>query len=221
MNLEWFEAQLNRLGLKPDPRFEAFEADLYTHNEVMNLTRIPRDECALRHFVDSLLFADLIPESAEVLDIGCGPGFPSWPLAVCRPDLMVTAMDSSGKMLSFLIRHPLPNLIPLKMRAEECGFEEGFDVVTGRAIAPFAAQLELSAVPCKVGGAVIPMRTPNDEESINKFPYDKLGLKLESLEKLTLADTDTVRWFPILRKVAPTPTIYPRMWGEIKRRPLA
>ena len=36
----------------------------------MNLTRVPRFECVIWHFIDSLLMVDLIPEGANVLDIG-------------------------------------------------------------------------------------------------------------------------------------------------------
>ncbi|RYG69749.1 16S rRNA (guanine(527)-N(7))-methyltransferase RsmG, partial [bacterium] len=80
-------------------RFETFEADLYEANEVMNLTRVPREECWLRHFLDSLLIAPWLPGEGSLLDIGSGPGFPAWPLALARPELQVTALDSSGKML--------------------------------------------------------------------------------------------------------------------------
>src|ERR1041384_3584956 len=128
------------LELTPEQvaQFEAFEAKLYEANAVMNLTRVPREECWLRHFVDSLLFQDLIPDRASVLDIGTGPGFPAWPLACARPDLQLTAMDSSGKMLGFLQRQGLPNLETIQIRAEEWGVRDRFDVVTGRAVAPLS-----------------------------------------------------------------------------------
>src|ERR1041384_4679794 len=133
------------LELTPEQvaQFEAFEAKLYEANAVMNLTRVPREECWLRHFVDSLLFQDLIPLNARVLDIGTGPGFPAWPLACARPDLQVTALDSNGKMLGFLRSQPLPNLEVVQERAEEWGAFERFGVVTGRALAPLPVQIEL------------------------------------------------------------------------------
>lgn len=36
--------------------FSDFEAQLYAANAVMNLTRVPQEDCWLRHFLDSLLF---------------------------------------------------------------------------------------------------------------------------------------------------------------------
>mgnify|MGYP002512564027 CR=1 FL=1 len=67
-------------------------------NEHMNLTTIrqPHD-IIMRHYVDSLTVAAHIPEGATVLDIGCGAGFPSLPLALARPDLHITAIDSTDK----------------------------------------------------------------------------------------------------------------------------
>ncbi|HZH99340.1 MAG TPA: RsmG family class I SAM-dependent methyltransferase, partial [Fimbriimonadaceae bacterium] len=125
MHGEGFEQLLIGIGITLDEgmlhAFEQFEEDLYRSNAVMNLTRVPREECYLRHFLDSLLFHDLIPAGASVLDIGTGPGFPAWPLALCRKDLHVLALDSSGKMLGFLRRHPLPNLEVVQERAEEWG----------------------------------------------------------------------------------------------------
>jgi 16S rRNA (guanine527-N7)-methyltransferase len=197
--------------------FEEFEERLYAANEVMNLTRVPREECWIRHFLDSLLFHDLIPASSELLDIGTGPGFPAWPLACARPDLRVTAIDSSGKMLGFLARNPLPNLSTAQVRAEEWSKREAFDFVTGRAVAPLPVQLELSAGLVRVGGVVVPMRTPADRPEFDRDPA-VLGLRLEGVEERSLPETEIVRVFPVYRKVRPTPPRFPRTWAEIKRK---
>ncbi len=197
---------------------ERFESALYRANEVMNLTRVPRDECWIRHFLDSLLIAPLLPQDAAVLDIGTGPGFPAWPLAVARPDLQITALDSNGKMLGFLETQPLPNLEIVQGRAEEWEEREAFDVVTGRALAPLPIQIELSARLLKIGGVAIPMRTPNDDPE--DIALDALGLELESVETAELPVIDAPRVFPIYRKVGRTPEEFPRRWADIKEAPL-
>lgn len=184
----------------------------------MNLTRVPRQEAWLRHFVDSLLFQDLIPVGARVLDIGSGPGFPAWPLACARPDLSVVAVDSSGKMLRFLRSQPLSNLEVVQARAEEWGVREEFDVVTGRAVAPLPLQLELSAPPLRVGGQLIPMRTPADD--LREPLWEALGLRPAGRYDRTLPATDVVRVFPTFVKERPTPEIFPRRWAEMRSRPL-
>ena len=212
---------LEVLGLLVDDivldRFEEFENRLYTTNQVMNLTRIPQQECWLRHFVDSVLWHDLALDGQQVLDIGCGPGFPCWPLANVRPDLKVTGVDSSGKMLSFLRTQPLDNLIVVKARAEYWAVREEYDIVTGRALAPLPIQLEVSVAPCRVGGRVIPMRSLNDEETIQKFDASPFGLELVNIEKRLLPVVDAVRLFPVYLKTKVTPSRYPRMWAEIKK----
>lgn len=201
-------------------QFEKFEVALYEANQVMNLTRVPKEECWLRHFLDSLLISPLVPQGASVLDIGTGPGFPAWPLACARPDLRVVGLDSSGKMLGFLDRIPLPNLTTRLARAEEASFSEPFDIITGRAVAPLAVQLELSSRPCRLGGAVVPMRTRNDLASISAFKGKGLGLAWERTEEQLLPGTDIVRVFPVFRKVGRTETVFPRKWAEIRRAPL-
>lgn len=218
-----FAEALASLKIEPTPEliagFEAFEADLYAQNEVMNLTRVKREECWVRHFIDSVLFHDLIPNGAEVLDIGSGPGFPAWPLAWVRQDLKITALDAGGKMLGFLRRHPLPNLKIIEMRAEDFKIAGRFDVVTGRALAPLAIQLELSARPCKEKGVVIPMRTATDRPEIERLATI-LNLELESVEERMLPVVEAPRLFPIYRKKGLTPKGFPRSWAEIKRSPL-
>lgn len=218
-----FVEAVSELGLSLSPSqvdaFGAFEADLYARNEVMNLTRVPRDECWLRHFLDSLLLSPLIGDGLRVVDLGCGPGFPSWPLACARPDLQVTALDSSSKMLGFLSRHPLPNLEIVNDRAESWGRREKFDVATGRAVAPLAIQLELSAPVIRVGGFVIPMRTPNDQFELESLK--RIGLEMVSVETRMLGITDIERVFPIFKKVAATPRKFPRDWATIRKKPLA
>lgn len=183
----------------------------------MNLTRVAREDCWLRHFVDSLLFADLIPTGATVLDVGSGPGFPAWPLACARPDLEVVALDSSGKMLGFLSKRLRPNLHVCLARAEEWGRRDEFEVVTGRAVAPLGIQLELSAAPCRIGGLVLPMRSAHD-----RFDLDvgRLGLQLDRVVERCLPGSEIRRVCPVYRKVASTSTRYPRPWAEIRRDPL-
>jgi len=201
------------------PQFEEFEENLYEANAVMNLTRVPREECWLRHFVDSLLFQDLVPQGSALLDIGSGPGFPAWPLACARPDLKVVAIDSASKMIGFLLKNPLPNLKAVQVRAEEWQMCEAFDVVTGRAVAPLAIQLELSAPLCKIGGVVIAMRTPAEADLI-KTEFSMISLQLEQVHERQLPGTDIVRLFPVYRKTDATPKKYPRTWAEMKRKPL-
>ena len=55
-------------------------------------------------------------------DLGCGPGFPSIPLAIMRPDLSVVALDSTDKKVQFVAKSAeilqLSNLKATTGRAE-------------------------------------------------------------------------------------------------------
>ena len=56
-----------------------------------------------RHFDDSLQLLSLIPPSAQTLyDLGSGAGFPGLVLALARPDMAVTLVESDLKKCSFL-----------------------------------------------------------------------------------------------------------------------
>ena len=84
--------------------------DLYAEillewNEKINLTAITDSEgIAIKHFYDSLtpLWYLNIPKNARVIDVGTGAGFPSIPMAIVRPDLRFTLLDSLNKRLNFL-----------------------------------------------------------------------------------------------------------------------
>jgi 16S rRNA (guanine527-N7)-methyltransferase len=223
MNAEAFRAGCAQIGIDVTPAmeaaFDAFEEALYSANAAVNLTRIPREDCRILHFLDSLLFVDLLPNRARLLDIGTGPGFPAWPLVLARPDLRVTALDSAGKPLAFLREQAPANLACIQARAEQWGVREAFDVVTGRAVAPLAIQLELSAAPCRLGGQVMPMRTPSDLPEIERIDPSGLGLRLRAVQRRVLPGTDAVRVLPVYEKVGPTPDRYPRTWAAIKRKP--
>lgn len=197
-------------------RLEGFFLDLYRQNEEYNLTRVAPDDFALRHFVDSLLVIEAAEPMGRWLDLGCGPGFPAWPLALVFPEIRMTAMDGSEKPLGFLRRHLLPNLEVVQGRAEDLGASR-FEVVTGRALAPFAVQAEVSLPWVVVGGCFVPFRTPVDRGAAEAFPAARFGAELESV----VETGDPPRLFPVYRKTSPTPPESRRVWAAIKSNPLS
>jgi 16S rRNA (guanine527-N7)-methyltransferase len=216
---QWCEEQGSPLSAEQREAFEDFEEHLYVLNESMNMTRVPREECEERHFIDSLLISDLLPEASRVLDIGTGPGFPSWPLALMRPDLTMVAMDGTEKYFDFIATHPLDNLTLIKNRAESHVRREQFHVVTGRALAPLGIQMELSAAYARLDGAVIPFRTPAEAEEVEEFPAGQLGLELHDMVVKPLP-SGAERLFPIFVKTRQTPREFPRPWARMKLKPL-
>ncbi|MBS1708178.1 MAG: 16S rRNA (guanine(527)-N(7))-methyltransferase RsmG [Armatimonadetes bacterium] len=225
MDLQALRAVASRLGIELAPAqiqaLTAFVTDLYATNQTTNLTRVPEGEADAMHLADSLLVAEFAKRHARVLDIGAGPGFPAVPLALCRPDLDIIAVEATSKFATFLSAHCPTNVEVVNGRAEELDGRETVDLVTGRALAPLGIQLELSAAWCKVGGLVVPFRTPAEREACATINIGVLGLRLVALEERQIPGTDVVRLFPVYEKVRPTPAEYPRPWARIKARPFS
>lgn len=102
-----------------------------------------RGELRERHLAECAAFAATLPTGpAEVLDVGSGGGFPGIVVAVLRPDLRVTLLDSTRKKVEFL--NEMCETLGLAGyavhgRAEELYRGElgsSFDLVTARAVAP-------------------------------------------------------------------------------------
>lgn len=221
MDTSALQAYCTQHGLSIDCELVSdFGESLYEANRVTNLTRVPESDFIVRHVIDSLLVQEFIQVGSTVLDIGSGPGLPAWPVALARTDLEVTALDSSGKMLGFLRQWPLPNLIILEGRAEADLPRSKYDVVTGRAVAPLAIQLELSAPAAKLGGAVVPFRSSREDIQVSEKSLGHLGLELESTYVRDVPSTDITRVFPVFRKVSKTDSGFPRPWGKMRTNPL-
>ena len=199
--------------------FELFEERLYAANQTTNLTRVAREDCRVRHFLDSLSVAALIPEGSSVIDIGTGPGFPGVPLAIARPDLSVTLLDAASTEVRFL--ESLADLARgglILERAEVAArmpeFRGRYDVAVGRAVAPLAAQAEISTGFVRVGGLFLPQRT----ESEDTPQFIELGLELK--QRVSVQIEGVGRLIALYEKVAPTPERFPRTWAAKKKRPI-
>jgi 16S rRNA (guanine(527)-N(7))-methyltransferase RsmG len=105
-------------------------------NESLNLTRVTSVEAAVeRHYAESLFLAKHMPPvQLRIVDIGSGPGFPGYPVAVLRPDCSVTLVESHQRKAVFLkeAARLLPNVQVLAQRAESVS--EKFDLVISRAV---------------------------------------------------------------------------------------
>lgn len=95
-----------------------------------------------RHILHSLAVAKAcrFEAGAKVLDIGCGGGFPSVPLAIMFPDVEFVGVDSIGKKIrvveGVVEGADIKNLRAVNCRAEQLG--EKFDYVVSRAVTEMA-----------------------------------------------------------------------------------
>lgn len=212
-------------------KLDIYEKLLLEWNKKMNLTAITdSDGIAIKHFYDSLtplIFSDL-PKGAKIIDVGTGAGFPSIPLAIARPDLSFTLLDSLNKRLTFL--NEVCDELSIKselvhMRAEDAAkklkFREKFDVSISRAVASLPILCEYCLPFVKIGGIFIAMKGANAKQELkeSKNAIKLLGAELEDNIEITLPD-GSERNLVIMRKINATPKIYPRHGSKISKKPL-
>ena len=227
----FFAAEANGLSeLLPDSAAEklyALTVRMLEINEKFNLTAIKEpSRIILLHYVDSLLAARHIPENATVIDVGCGAGFPSLPLAICRPDLKITAMDATAKRVAYVKDTAeflsLGGLSTLTGRAEELGndpaLRERFDVATARAVAgmPFVRK----------GGIFLALKGKNAEAERREAEgaIVRLGGRVSDVDETPVVGKEGetfARAAISIQKNEKTPKEYPRPYGKILKKPLA
>ena len=202
-------------------------------NQVMNVTAIRDIEKIIPlHYADCLKIADYIPQGAKVIDIGCGGGFPTLPLAIARPDIQILGVDSTDKKVKYVAETAkilnLSNVNVISARAEELisfpNIRESFDVVVSRAVARLCVLDELCMPFIKIGGHFIVMKGAAGQEELNEAQngIEKLGGKVVDTicDKLTVLDETEQREIFVIEKIRTTPVQYPRQFGQIKKKPL-
>ncbi len=121
---------------------EQFRAlyDLYADwNAKINVvSRKDFDQLYLRHILHSLAIAKVcrFEAGARVLDVGCGGGFPSVPLAIMFPEAKFVSADSIGKKITVVKGvcegAGIKNIDARNVRVEQ--ISERFDYVVSRAV---------------------------------------------------------------------------------------
>ena len=224
---------INTLDDAKIKQFYDFSLYLLEVNHTTNLTAIRNlPDVIDKHLCDSLLAVDLIPNGASVLDLGCGPGFPSIPLAIARPDLRITALDSTAKKIGFVTsaaqKIGLQNLTAIAGRAEDRAIMNllgKFDVVTSRAVARLNVLSELCVPYLKIGGVLLALKGAKADEELfeaQKGIQTLGGGEIQSLSRpLILSDgTPEARSTILIKKQKQTPALYPRAYAAILKKPL-
>ena len=214
-------------------QFEAYYRLLIEWNEKMNLTGITeRSAVYEKHFYDSLTVSTVadLSGSVSLADIGSGAGFPSIPLKIAFPRILVTIVDSLAKRIRFLEEVVsslgLADVTCLHGRAEDVArlpeHRDRHDVATARAVARLAGLNELCLPFVKPGGIFVAMKGSDIAEELDegRFSIEKLNAAVHQTKRLELPNERSERHLIVIAKKGPTPKAYPRKAGVPLKTPL-
>lgn len=204
-------------------RLSRFIDLLIDWNAKLNLTRIAdRQQAEVKHVADALTLLPFLPGegdpvtsrdrkgavshdragtlphgrgslSARVADVGTGGGVPGVPLAIARPDLSFTLIDSTRKKLdaidAMVSSLGISNVKTLHARVETV--QARFDLVVCRALASVRQIVEWCWPIVKPGGRLVMMKGPRlDEELIEAesvLKRRKLAVEIIEIDRPELA----------------------------------
>ncbi|MCC2972945.1 16S rRNA (guanine(527)-N(7))-methyltransferase RsmG [Massilia sp. IC2-476] len=146
-------------------------------NSVYNLTSL-RDpmQMVTHHLLDSLTAVPAFTGARNVLDVGAGGGLPGVVLAICRPDMNVSMIDTVHKKTAFLkqvkAELELTNVTVHTMKVQELEVSDKFDVITSRAFADLSDFLNWSGHLLAEGGKFIALKGTAPAEEQERIPAE-------------------------------------------------
>jgi 16S rRNA (guanine527-N7)-methyltransferase len=201
-----------------------FLALLQRWNHTHNLTALRDLESAWTHHLADCLamlpaLCRQLPPDAQVaggasrprvLDVGSGGGLPGVVIAILRPDLEVTCVDSVGKKVAFLRQAAgalsLPNLRAVHARVEALPSRERFAVIASRAFASLPDFVRLTSPLLGPDGAWMAMKGRRPDDEIAALPPD---VDVFHVEPITVPGLDAERcivWMRTRDGASPNPT---------------
>jgi 16S rRNA (guanine527-N7)-methyltransferase len=194
-------------GQAPDPEKEAallsYLALLERWNGTYNLTSVKNPaQMVTRHLLDSLAVAPWI-KGQRLLDAGSGAGLPGIPLAIMKPDLEVTLLDSSGKKVRFLnhVRRELglENIWPVQERLESFSAHTHYQAIISRAFSDLASFARAARHLAVAPSRLLAMKGKRPERELSDLPE---WVRVDSVEKLTVPGLQENRHLVIMSVIA-------------------
>jgi 16S rRNA (guanine527-N7)-methyltransferase len=193
-------------------------------------------EALQAHVADSLsgLAVPELSSARRVADVGAGAGFPGLALAVALSGASVDLIESAGRKTAVIARLAqaarLTNARAVTARAEEWaatpaplgGGAEAYDAVVVRAVAALPVLAEYAAPLLRIHGVLVAWKgaRSESEESAGRVAAEALGLAAEKVLRVEPFEGARERHLHVYRKVAPTPSRFPRRPGMAVKRPL-
>ena len=176
-------------------------------NKTYNLTAVREPVRMIGlHILDSLALLPHVGLARTMLDVGTGGGLPGLPLAIARPDMQITMLDSQQKKTVF-IRQAICEL-DLKNAEVECArvkqFSplEKFDIVVSRAFAELSDFVKDAAHLVAEDGLMFAMKGvyPNDEMA-RLAENSTMCFQVSAVIKLYVPQVEGERHLIVLKKV--------------------
>ncbi|HEU4852441.1 MAG TPA: 16S rRNA (guanine(527)-N(7))-methyltransferase RsmG [Telluria sp.] len=175
------------LDAKQHEQLLNYLALLFKWNSVYNLTSV-RDpmQMATLHILDSLAAVPAFDGAKDVLDVGAGGGLPGIVLAIARPDMQVSLVDTVHKKTAFLtqvkVQLGLSNVTVYTAKVQEMPAPRKFDVITSRAFADLSDFVNWSGHHLAEGGKFIALKGTAPQDEQERVPADWKVTKLEPLK---------------------------------------
>jgi len=213
-------------------RVETYVGLLLDANSRLNLTRVvePGDVARL-HLLDAISALPIIDRSLPLraADLGSGGGVPGIVLALARPSIEWTLVDSVRKkadaLRSFAEALTLPSVRVIAERAEMLGrdgaYRESFDLVTARACAALPVLVEYALPLLRIGGRLIAWKGPIADAELRDgaVASETLGGAHPAVERSDIASLGDHR-LVVIEKRSATPERFPRRAGQATKAPL-
>ncbi|MBS1130027.1 MAG: rRNA m(7)G-527 methyltransferase [Proteobacteria bacterium] len=176
----------------------AFRDLLLKWNKTYNLTALRDPAQAIsHHLLDSLAILPHVG-SGNLLDVGSGGGLPGIPLAIARPDLSVSMVDTVQKKTTFLqqavIELALRNVTVHHARVEE--MQGQYAQISSRAFAEIGLFISLTRHLLAPNGRWLAMKGVRPDEELKALPAD---IAVEAIIPLTVPGLDAERHLIILK----------------------
>lgn len=174
----------------------AYQALMIKWNRTYNLTAIrDPEEMLVHHLLDSLVVAPLLPHGPlRLADVGSGGGLPGIPLAIARPEIQVTLIETSSKKSAFQqqvkIELGLSNVSVYSGRVEDYKDKGSFDAVISRAFAELKDFVIWSGDLAKPEGRLYAMKGIYPEAEVAALPT---GWTVLDSQPLLVAGLDAQR----------------------------
>ena len=169
-------------------------------NKVYNLTAVREPEAMIgHHLLDSLAVLPHLTGVGRLIDVGSGAGLPGIPLAIARPDMKITLLDSNHKKTTFMrqacLELGLTNVEVVCERVEQYQPDEKYDTVISRAYSELKEFVRLSAHLAVKGGKLYAMKGVYPVEEIAQL---KDNAKVEAVTALTVPGLEAQRHLVII-----------------------